>query len=74
MIPEPVTGTPNRRLRRHPVVEPVTVTVADTCAITGLGRTKVYELISQQVLKTVAVGRRRLILMESIKALLKPGE
>jgi excisionase family DNA binding protein len=47
-------------------------TVVTTCRITGLGRTKVYELISQGKLKTVAIGRRRLVLFESIEALLRP--
>lgn len=60
-----------RNARRQPP-KPIAVTVADACHITGLGRTKVYELIAQQKLKAVAVGRRRLVLVESIEALLRP--
>jgi excisionase family DNA binding protein len=62
----------NRHDRR---AEPkrIAATVDDTCHITGLGRTKVYELIGQGRLTAIAIGRRRLILMESIEALLKPG-
>jgi excisionase family DNA binding protein len=58
-------GVRNGRLR------PIAATVRDTCELTGLGRTKVYELISQQKLKAVAVGRRRLVLVESIEVLLR---
>ena len=51
----------------HP---PVSVTIDDTSRITGLGRTKIYELISEGRLKTVAIGRRRLVLYNSIETLL----
>ena len=47
------------------------VTIDDACEITGLGRTKIYELIRDQKLKAVAIGRRRLVLMESIETLLR---
>jgi excisionase family DNA binding protein len=58
-----------RNSRREPL-KPISVTVDDTCRITGLGRTKVYEPIGEGVLKTVAIGRRRLVLYTSIEALL----
>ena len=61
-----------RRPRREPL-KPIATTVGETCRLTGLGRTKVYELISQQQLKSVAVGKRRLVLLESIEALLRPS-
>ena len=48
----------------------VSVTIDETCHITGLGRTKVYELINQRRLKAVAIGRRRLVIYTSIEALL----
>jgi excisionase family DNA binding protein len=58
--------------RRSPHT-PITVTIGDTRRITGLGSTKVYELIKQGKLKSVAVGRRRLVLYASIEALLHPS-
>ena len=55
--------------RRNPPI-PITKTIDDTCRITGLGRTKIYELIAQGKLKATAVGRRRLVFYASIEALL----
>jgi excisionase family DNA binding protein len=51
--------------------KPMSVTIADTRHITGLGNTKVYELIKEGKLKAVAVGRRRLVLYASIEELLQ---
>jgi excisionase family DNA binding protein len=60
-------GRPSRR--EQPI--PLTKTIDDTCRITGLGRTKVYDLIATGRLKTTAVGRRRLVFYASIEALLR---
>ena len=61
---------PNRQSRRQPL-KPVSATIDDTCHITGLGRTKVYELIGEGKLKAVAIGRRRLVLYSSIEELIE---
>lgn len=37
----------------------------------GIGRTKVYELINAGKLKTIKIGGRRLILADSLEALLR---
>jgi excisionase family DNA binding protein len=58
-----------RESRREPP-RPISTTVDDACRITGLGRTKIYELISDGTLKTVRLGRRRLVIFESLEALL----
>ena len=50
--------------------KPISVTVKTARRLTGLGNTKIYELIKQQKLKTVAVGRRRLILYRSLEELI----
>ena len=63
---------PNRHERRA-APKRLAVTIDNACQITGLGRTKIYEVIRDQKLKAVAIGRRRLVLMESIEALLQPG-
>ena len=60
---------PNRYARRHRH-KPVSATIIDTCHVTGLGRTKVYELINEGKLKTCVIGRRRLVLYESIEELI----
>jgi excisionase family DNA binding protein len=51
--------------------KPLSVTVKKARELTGLGHTKLYELIKQQKLKAVLVGCRRLILFESLQSLLK---
>jgi excisionase family DNA binding protein len=69
-MPEVACSTEqNRHSRRHPP-KPVSTTIDDTCHITGLGRTKIYELIGEGKLKTVAIGRRRLVLYSSIEELI----
>lgn len=50
-------------------MEPVTVTIDGAKKATGLGTTKLYELIAEGKLKTVKIGRRTLVKTESIRAL-----
>jgi excisionase family DNA binding protein len=64
------TNTEQKRKSRREPPRPLSTTIDDTCKITGLGRTKVYALIGAGTLKTVTVGRRRLVLFSSIEALL----
>jgi len=42
-------------------------TVNETCVATGLGRSRIYELIRDKKLETVRSGRRRLVVVASIK-------
>lgn len=51
-------------------MEPEVLTIAETRAMTRLGTTKIYELIADGVLRTSKIGRRRLVRVESIRALL----
>jgi len=44
---------------------------ADWRQMLGIGRTKAYELISQSKLRTATIGRRRVIFVASIEALLE---
>jgi excisionase family DNA binding protein len=50
-------------------MEPVAVTVTDACAAIGVGRTMLYQLLSERKLDSVTIGRRRLITTESIRRL-----
>ena len=43
-----------------------TCTVAEACEVTGLGRTKIYELIGNGRLTTTTVGHRRLVIVQSL--------
>jgi excisionase family DNA binding protein len=51
-----------------PSTDPVTVTVAAAMKYSGLGRTKLYELITKGEIESVCVGTRRLIVFASLKA------
>jgi excisionase family DNA binding protein len=56
-----------------PFAQRLTCTISEACVATGLGRTKLYELIGAGQLATVAVGRRRLVLVRSLQCFLDPN-
>jgi excisionase family DNA binding protein len=53
-----------------PFAQRLTCTINEACEATGLGRTKLYELIGAGQIATTGVGRRRLVLVSSLQALL----
>ena len=54
-------------------VPPLTITIATARQITGLGNTTLWKLIGEKKLQTVRVGRRRLVVYDSLRALLAPS-
>jgi excisionase family DNA binding protein len=54
-----------------PFTHRLTCTIDEACEATGLGRTKLYELIGAGQLATTTVGRRRLIVVRSLLSLLQ---
>jgi len=54
-----------------PFVQKLTCTINEACEMTGLGRTKLYELIGDGHLTTTTVGRRRLVVVRSLLSLLE---
>lgn len=52
-------------------MDPITTTIEGARAASGLGRTKLYELIGEGRLETVKVGRRTLIKTASLRRLLE---
>jgi len=52
-------------------IEPLTVRVATAVRITGLSRSRIYELIQSGDLETTKVGRATLIQYRSLKRLTK---
>ncbi|MBU6443273.1 MAG: excisionase family DNA-binding protein [Alphaproteobacteria bacterium] len=56
-----------------PFRERLTCTILEACEVTGLGRTKLYELIDAGLLQTTTVGRRRLVNVDSLVSLLRPA-
>jgi excisionase family DNA binding protein len=57
--------------RAIPFAQRLTCTIAEACEVTGLGRTKLYELIGDGLLATTTVGRRRLVLVQSLLSLIE---
>ena len=51
-------------------IDPVTVTVPAAIRLSGIGRTKLYELIAKREIQSIRVGTRRLINFASLKAFL----
>ena len=54
-----------------PFTQRLTCTINEACEVTGLGRTKLYELIGDGHLATTTVGRRRLVVVRSLLSLLE---
>jgi hypothetical protein len=50
--------------------KPLSVTIPQASHLTGLGRTKLYELMNLGKIETVAVGRRKLIIYGSLERLI----
>ncbi|OAN67258.1 helix-turn-helix domain-containing protein [Sphingomonas sp. TDK1] len=63
----PMPSRPNADL------SPITLRVADACRITGIGRSKFYELIKAGEIDVIKVGAITLVPMTSINALLQRG-
>ena len=55
-------------------LDPIAVTVPTAVKLSGLGRTKLYELIASKRIRSVRVGARRLIDFASLKAFLTSRE
>lgn len=55
-----------------PFYERITCTVPDALQATGLGRTKLYDLISKGTVETTKVGTRTLVIVASLRRLAEP--
>lgn len=49
-----------------PFRERITCTIPEACQAIGLGRSKVYELMADGQLRTMTIGRRRLVVVASL--------
>src|SRR5882672_3253303 len=59
------------RRTEHDAIRPAAhLQIDDACEVTGLGRTKLYELIGAGRIVTTTIGRRRLVVVRSLLALL----
>lgn len=59
--------------RQPDQLSPVTLRIAEACRITGIGRSKLYELIKAGDIEVIKVGRITLVPMASLDALLARG-
>jgi excisionase family DNA binding protein len=50
--------------------EPLAVRIPDAVRMTGIGRSKLYELIASGDLETIKIGRCTLVTIDALKALL----
>lgn len=50
-------------------MDAILVSIPDAAKALGVGRSKLYDLISEGRLETVTIGRRRLVRTDSIRAL-----
>lgn len=50
-------------------VKPLLCSIPDAAHTLSISRSKTYELISQGVLLTVTIGRRRLVRLDSVNAI-----
>lgn len=51
-------------------IEPISVRIREACRLTGVGRSKLYELIAAGEVETVKIGRITLVPMTSLRALI----
>lgn len=68
LIPQPIER------HRIPFRERPTCTIEEASDATGIGRTKLYELIGEKKLETLLIGRRRLVRVPSLLRLLEPEQ
>lgn len=54
-------------------IEPLTVRISTAVRITGLSRSRIYELIQSGDLDTVKIGRATLVQYQSLKSLTSSG-
>lgn len=58
-------------IHSHP--QPITVRIKEACLMTGIGRSKLYELIAQGEIEIVKIGAITLIPVKSLEAMVERG-
>ena len=64
----PFDGSPKATMSNG--AEPLAVRIPDAVRMTGIGRSKLYELIASGDLETIKIGRCTLVRVDALKALL----
>jgi excisionase family DNA binding protein len=55
-------------------LDPLTVRIPEAIRLTGIGRSKIYELIQEGRIITVKVGRMTLVRVSSLRELVEPTD
>ena len=53
-----------------PTPAPLAYSIADACAVSTIGKTRLYPLIAEGRLKSITIGKRRLVKADSLRALI----
>lgn len=51
--------------------EPITVRISEACRMTGIGRSKLYELIAEGEIETIKVGAMTLVPVDGLRAFIE---
>ena len=54
-----------------PSLRPMTLRIADACRLTGIGRSKLYELIKAGDIEIIKVGSRTLVPIDALEAFIE---
>lgn len=65
-----MSGLSDDRAPRPYGTDPLTVRIPEACRLTGIGRSKLYELIVEGRIEIVKVGGMTLVSFESLKRLI----
>ena len=70
--PNESLASPENQTASTPTIDPraALLSVAETQALLGIGRTKLYELLGDGTLESIKVGRRTLIKRQSVRVVL----
>ncbi len=52
---------------------PISVTLQESCRLSGLGMSKIYEAIGDGTLESVTIGKRRLVMYDSLRRMIEAG-
>lgn len=55
----------------QPLTEPLAVRIPEACRLTGIGRSKLYQMIANGYIETVKVGAITLVPMRTLRRLIE---
>ena len=70
IVSSPLTGS-RERGQLTPQLEPLTVRIPEALRLTGIGRSKLYELIRPGDVETVKIGTATFVRMASLRRLVE---